>query len=391
MTSDTRAIAAELRRDAGVPDDPPGVARLADRSRASVWPVPDDGQDLDGVPERRSWRPVDLGPVLDGSYKRAEPTVGARDDGNGLFYPKLLHVVAAEAEAGKTWFALAAVTTELRRGNACVYLDFEDDAGGVVGRLLTMGCDREAIRDRFAYIRPEDSVQLRANQFDLSDAIGDLKPTLAIIDGVTEAMSMHGMDLKDNSHVAEFGRILPRWIAEQGPATVALDHVVKDREARGGHAIGGVHKLNGLNGAMYLLENRDSFGIGLTGRSRLQIRKDRPGQLRRNGVPAQDGLFWYADLIVESHDEDFAEVSLTVPEERGDKPFRPTVLMGKICDLLAGQTVGLSKNAIEGGVTGKAQNIRLALELLVNEGYVAVERRGPSSIHTLTKPFSDAE
>lgn len=340
--------------------------------------------------ERRTWRPVDLTAVLDGTYQRPEPTVGTRDDGRGLFYPGHLHVVAAEAEAGKTWLALAAVAEELACGRACVYLDFEDDEGGIVGRLLTMGVSREAIRDRLGYFRPEESIEALGNRQDLADALGDLQPTLAILDGVTEAMSLHGLELKDNTDVARFGRMLPRWLAASGPATVTLDHVVKDREARsGGYALGGVHKLNGLNGAMYLMENKDPFGIGRTGRSRVLVRKDRPGQLRRHGVTAHDGLFWYADLVIESHGEDFAEAWLPAAKEHANAAFRPTAIMARICETLAAASAGLSKNAIEGAVAGKAATIRYALELLVAEGYVAVESRGQAKLHKLAREFPD--
>jgi len=367
LTTDPRLRAAELVRQAGV--TPPGSGD-------------------DEAPARRTWLPVDLSPVLDGTYQRPEPSVGHRDDGKGLFYPGRVHVVAAEAEAGKTWFALAAVAEELTLGNACVYLDFEDDEGGIAGRLMTMGCDREAIRKRFAYLRPEDPVGGR-NRADLEEVIADLRPTLAVIDGVTEAMTLHGLELKDNSDVAAFGRMLPRWIAGRGSAAIALDHVVKDREARGGHAIGAVHKLNGLNGAMYLLENKAPFGIGLTGRSRVLIRKDRPGQLRRHGIQSHDGLFWYADVEVRSHHEDFAETSLPAPEDGSGGVFRPTAIMTAISKALTAAPSGLSKNAIEGAVTGKATTVRYALELLVSEGYVATERRGPSILHKPVRPFPD--
>ena len=200
-------------------------------------------------------------------------------------------------------------------------------------------------------------------------------------------MSLHGLELKDNTDVARFGQLLPRRMSASGAAAVLLDHVVKDREARGGYAIGGVHKLNGLNGAMYLLENREPFGIGRTGRSRLLIRKDRPGQLRRQAVPAHDGLFWYADLVVQSHGENFAEISLPAPEERSAAPFRPTAIMTRISAALAEITGGLSGNAIEGAVKGKRDTVRYALELLISEGYVSVERRGNAKIHKLVNPF----
>lgn len=348
-------------------------------------PVDGDGQE-ETAP--RTWRPRDLADVLEGRWKAPEPTVGRRDDGAGLFYPGRKHAIAAESEAGKTWVALAAVIAEMAAGNGAVYLDFEDDAGGIVGRMLAMGCPRGLIRDRFAYIGPEAAIDF-TGRCDLDQAIGDLRPTLAVIDGITEAMSLHGLEMRDNTDVAKFGRILPQYIAAKGPAVVQLDHVTKDRETRGGHAIGGIHKLNGINGASYVMENRKPFGIGLTGRSRLLIKKDRPGQLRRNGKPVGEGLFWYADLTVESHDETFAEVALEPPADDGGRPFRPTAIMAKVCEALTGLQAGLSKNAIEGAVGGKRETVRLALELLVNEGYVKAEKQGQAVMHTLVKAWAD--
>ncbi len=96
---------------------------------------------------RRAWQPVDLGPVLDGTYRAPLPTVGARSDGVGLFYPRRVHTAAGESGDRQDLFVmLAQVEVELRRGNAAVFVDFEDDEGGVVGRLLAMGAKPEAIR-----------------------------------------------------------------------------------------------------------------------------------------------------------------------------------------------------------------------------------------------------
>jgi hypothetical protein len=44
---------------------------------------------------------------------------------------------------------LAAAFEELRDGNHVLYIDFEDDEGGVVGRLLTLQTPAEWIRKRF--------------------------------------------------------------------------------------------------------------------------------------------------------------------------------------------------------------------------------------------------
>lgn len=334
------------------------------------------------VQARRTWTPVDLDDVLSGRHETAQATVGARDDGRGLFYPGRMHTVASESEGGKTWMALAAAHHELDAGNAVLYLDFEDDEGGVVGRLLTLGADTAAIRDRFIYMRPEDSVDALGNRDDLQQALSDTKPTLTVLDGVTEAMSLHGLEMKDNTDVARFGQLLPRWIADRGPAVVALDHVVKTQDQRGRYAIGGVHKLNGVNGAAYLLENRHPFGIGVTGRSTIRIAKDRPGQLRRHALPHTSGLHWFADLVVTSHSEKVAAVELAPPAVEKTDNFRPVERMTKIARFLADQGKPLSQRLILTGVGGKRDSGVQALQFLILDGYVSEK-----TPHELIKPY----
>ncbi|WP_319054101.1 AAA family ATPase [Streptomyces europaeiscabiei] len=336
-----------------------------------------------------TWRPRDLEDVLDGTYQPPVPTVGRRNDGIGLFYAGRMHSIVGESEGGKTWFALMAVASELAAGNAVVFIDFEDDAPGVVGRLLALGTNRDHIRDRFAYIRPEDPLTVGFNRQEIGQALNDLRPTFVPVDGVTEGMAMHGMELKDNTDVAKFGRILLRPIAEFGAAVATLDHVVKDKEGRGRYAIGGVHKLNGINGAMYILENRTPFGVGLTGKSTVRIAKDRPGQLRRHALPHTSGLHWFADFVLKSHDETFAEAILYPPIEN-DGPVRHIDVMKRITDAIANAREPLNVRGLEARVGGKKDVLATALAVLVDEGYVEVAQ-GPNraKLHTLLKPFEE--
>ncbi len=318
-------------------------------------------------PKRRgSWQPVDLTPVLAGTYRPPEPTVGARDDGVGLFYPGRIHTVSSESEGGKTWLALAACQHELEKGEAVLYLNFEDDEGGVVGRLLALGTDSGCIRERFFYLRPEVAITEDFGHEYLTRLIRDWKHTLAVLDGVTEAMALHGLEMKDNTDVARFGKLLPRFIADHGPAVVALDHLVKSTENRGRYAIGGVHKLNGLNGAAYLLENRQPFGIGVTGRSTIRIAKDRPGQLRRHGLPSSGGLHCFGDLVITSESEKMAHVEIVRPVERPKSP-QPTHIMRAVVAAIE-EHGPLSGKQLEALVKGRATTIRQAVTLLGIEG-----------------------
>jgi hypothetical protein len=339
---------------------------------------------------RRPWQPVDLGRVLDGTYRPPLPTVGARSDGVGLFYPLRVHSAAGESESGKTFVMLAQAEVELRRGDAVVYVDFEDDEGGVVSRLLALGAKPEAVRDRFAYLRPEEPIGALGHRGDLEEALGDLRPTLGVLDAVTEAMTMHGLDPLNNKDAAAFGRLVPRYIADQGPAVVVLDHVTKSTEGRGRYAIGAVHKLNGLNGSALIVENRTPFGVGITGRSTVLVSKDRPGQVRRHGVPTAGGSTWLADFVLIGHDETFVEASLDPPTEQADT-FRPTVLMRRVSEALAGAPEPLSVRGVLDRVRSKrAEDVRSALARLVDEGFVTVQTgaRG-AHLHQLIRPFEE--
>ena len=331
----------------------------------------------------RTWQPVDLGPVLDGTYNPPQPTVGARSDGTGILYPGRQHTIASESEAGKSWFALNIAAAELDRGGAVVYIDFEDDEGGIAGRLLALQVNKTAIRERFSYHRPEAPIFDIVNRSDLAQAVGDLRPTLAVIDGVTEGMVLHGLDPLSNKDAATFGRTLLGWIAQAGPAVASLDHVTKSADGRGRYALGAVHKLNGLNGAAYILEQRVAFGIGIKGKSTVRLAKDRPGQLRRHGLPHTSGMHWFGDLVLDSHDETFAELELVAPTIRSDD-WRPTELMRRICEALT-KHGDLSQRRIMAAVPGGSEMKRSALDFLILDGYVTEK-----TPHKLVKPYDGA-
>jgi len=332
---------------------------------------PPDHLVVSEVAFRRSWKPVDLTDVLKGSWRPSEPTVGKRADGVGLFYPGKVHTVSSESEGGKTWLVLAAVLEELRAGNHVVYVDFEDDEGGIVGRLLTLQADRDAIMQRFHYVRPLDALGSGVHLDDLGELLRDVQPTLGVVDGVTEAMTLHGLDTNSNADAAKFGRMLPRRLADAGAASVSLDHVTKSTEGRGRYSLGAVHKLNALDGAAYVLESRDSFGVGLTGRSTIRIAKDRPGQLRRHAITSSGGLHLFGDLVMTSHNEVFAEIQIAAPVARDGSDLRPTHIMGAICAAIEKAGKPLSGQQIEALVKGKAVTIRQARSLLQVDGYVS--------------------
>jgi hypothetical protein len=358
--------------------------------------IPAQAKAQEREPVPRTWGAQDLRSVLDGTYKPPQPSVGRRDDGAGLFYPGRMNSIASESEAGKTWFALIACLQEINDGNHVLYLDFEDDAGGVVGRLLALGANPADVLDRFHYVRPEN----KPSDIDLIDlaAVLQFSPTLAIVDGVTEGMSLYGLEIKDNTDIATFGRQLLRPIMNSGAAVVTLDHVVKSSENRGRYSIGGVHKLNGLNGVMYVMENRRPFGVGVTGKSTIRIAKDRPAQLRKNGLPHSSGMHWYADLVITSQTAEFAEAHLYAPVQRDEQERqddeeqkRLNALKRKVLEAIGKARDPLTGKGIEDRVTGKAADIRRAVADLLDSGQIETSP-GPrnATLHSLASPSKTA-
>ncbi|OFB43308.1 hypothetical protein BA059_03730 [Mycolicibacterium sp. (ex Dasyatis americana)] len=290
-----------------------------------------------------------------------------------MFYPGKLHSVASESEGGKTWLACAAAAHEIRKENHVVYVDFEDDAGGIVGRLLMMQVPPEQIRQFFHYHRPMEPMKLGEPWEDVKASL-ELHPTLAVVDGVTEAMDLHNLKPNANEDIAQFSRTVPKPMRQYGCAVTCLDHVVKDKEGRGRYALGGVHKLNGLDGAAFILENRCPIGDNLKGVSYIRIAKDRPGQLRKHAVPGKP-MFWFADLVVDLTVDGLADGVVTVaPAVDRGASHKPTAVMERVSNKLAQCPSGLTQTQLETTVVGKAATVREALHHLIADGYVTQTR-----------------
>jgi hypothetical protein len=336
-----------------------------------------------------SWSPVQIA-GMDLTHM-TEPTLLQRGDGVPILYAGSIHTFAGESEGGKTWLALEAIRQELLAGNAAAMLDFEDRPQRIVRRLIELGVPREVVEDLFRYVRPDGALTLATTPHLLKAVQGT---TLCVIDGVTEAMTMHGMSLEDNEDSARFLSLLPRRIANEGPAVVQIDHVVKDEEKRGRYALGAGHKLAGIDGAQYKIITVAPFGKGKRGVSNVIVDKDREGSVRERTIGIKVG-----ELILDSsadprRPDERGPLRLTFdapnPGERTqDGRFRPTHIMEEISKYLW-VAPDLSQNDIVKNLPFKADHVRKALRQLIDEGYVGV-RPGPrnAQLHHVIEPFSE--
>lgn len=348
---------------------------------------PSEADPVDDAAPGASWEPVDLADtvagLLAGTLTRHAPTIGARDDGACLFYAGKVNGIAGASGSGKTWTALAACAQQIATGEHVMYVDLEDDAVGIVGRLLDLGADPAHLAGpgrRFHYLHPQEAFGIVAAEL-VRAVLARHRPSLVVIDSTGESMALEGAKPNDDDDTARWFRKLPTAIAHTGPAVLVLDHVVKADEG-GLWPIGSQRKRAAVSGAQYMQTTVRPFDKGTAGMAKLVCAKDRHGNYR----PGQK----VAELHVTP--DDVAGVMLTLRPPSGDvrapDMFRPTALMERASKALEAAAEPLSGRAINELVPGKRDAVAQAVEVLVVEGYVERsegERR--AKLHTSLRPY----
>ncbi len=369
------------------------LARLTTPGDQTIADIIETGRTaLDAVPtntttEETSWTPLDLNALLDADNLddlTPAPTVFARSDGHMLLYPQAIHSISGEPGSGKTWAAVLAAAQEFTDGHNVLYIDFEDRVETLISRLRSIGTPDHHIRNHLRYMRPQTALT-PTGRHALDHAAKDC--TLAVVDGITEAMTLHGLSLMDNEDVARWLALVPHHIANQGPAVLQIDHVVKNSEARGRYAIGGQHKLAGITGCAYKMLTIRSFGRGNHGQAKLVIDKDKHGRVGPNGATA-------AEIHLDARDPNATEAWIDPPQETSfsaDGEIRPTHLMERVSVYLEHVADATGKQ-IESAVKGKRDYVRRAVRVLIAEGYVATSD-GPrgSTLHKSLSAYREAD
>jgi len=284
------------------------------------WQARQDAADEAMADRIRAWQPIPLRPYLDGTVERPEATIGfPRIDGKRLLYRGKEHVIIGEMESGKSWFSLACCASEISAGNHVVYIHFEEsDPTFTVERLQQLGLRDTDIEQRFRFVGPDQPV-IRSALI----ALLDPAPTLVVLDGVNEAMSLHGMGIREEDGAAAYRRELVKPCCAAGAAVLSDDHVAKNRETRGRYGLGSVHKGNGIDGTLIMLDNVAPFGRGMRGMSRVYINKDRPGTLRQHGKPGagQNGSSTYmGDLVIDDRRTKVSFLDIQFYKPKDDDP-----------------------------------------------------------------------
>jgi hypothetical protein len=349
-----------------------------------------------------SWAAHDLGPILDGTYQPETPALFPRIDGPALLYPGRTHSFHGESESGKSLIAQAECARVLANGGTAAYVDFESDAAAVVGRLLDMGATPDALRSRFTYRRPETDPLGSPREREAYSELLSLSCDVLVIDGVTDALWVFGSGSNDMDEVTAFMRRFPRLVARRtGAAVVMIDHVAKDADTRGRHAVGSQAKLNALDGAAYVVEVVEPLGRGMRGVVSMRVGKDRPGGVRphagtfRKGDRTQEAAHVVVDStsggIVVTVNPPQGQIGAVLEDGRELRPGWLTTTMERVSVTLEEAGGSLSGKQVETSTKGKASAVRAALKALVDDGFAAVERVGQYDRFTSSAPYRSVD
>ena len=329
-----------------------------------------------------SWEPVDLATILDGNIETEQPSRLRISTGQALLYPNRLHSLTGEPSGGKSWLAAYTVAEALTDHRIVVVIDLEDSARLWVDRLRRLGVDDKSICIGLRYIHPTERFNDEAENA-LAPILEEV-PAVIVIDAMQGVLALHGLDPNSAADVEAIYRRLLRPLRASGACLLVLDHTTKSKETRGRWAAGSERKLSALDGAGYVLETISPFGRGRRGLAKLTLSKDRVGTIGSVGDVV-------AEMRMTDTDTGGIRVELTPPETTSG-PFRPTVLMSRVSDVLKAAGEPLSTSKLESRVVGKSAGIRAALTALEAEGYTTTTN-GPrgSTLHHLIAEFVDEE
>lgn len=339
---------------------------------------------------RSSWAPVDVTAHLDGTYEAKKPTVLLRTDGQPLLYPAAMHAIYGEPESGKSWAFLLAAKEILQRPTRerVLLVDFESDPGEIIGRLTALGTSLDAIRERFVYVQPEHRPRQGDPSFESLVAAGF---TLVGIDGITACLALFGCKGDSGDDFASWTNEFPKRFSRGGASVLMMDHVTKSQDGRGRFAIGTQYKLGAIDGAAFTIEMVNAFGRGIRGEAVIRLAKDRSGALRANAGDFRKGdrTQEIGRLVIDATDQHNISGEMNPPTRTGpgvEIANENSELREQISRYIE-EHPGIRKRALEDAIPGTATHFRMALDVLIADGYVTRKVVKNAQEHKSVKPY----
>ena len=220
------------------------------------------------------------------------------------------------------------------------------------------------------------------------------KPEIAVVDSLGEIVPMLGLKSTDNDDITKAIRAICKPLAHViGACVITIDHLPKGVDARSsGYAIGGTAKKRAVDGSYLSAEVLLAPAPGKLGKISLSIEKDRNGGLRSASPGKHAGTF-----VLDSTEEGRTKWHIEMPTLSHDGKMRPTLLMERSSRFVL-EWIGEdapTRNEIVKGVKGKDSAVGLAIDVLVEEGYLSETKDGESKNSarrfTSIKAYSSAD
>ena len=293
-----------------------------------------------------------------------------------LLYKGKVHTIYGEPGGMKSWFCQVIAAQVVEESGTVLFVDLENSRKSLCDRFRYLGLSQEDLKS-IDVINP-DTVFSAAERQLVEKYCSERAYELIVLDGTTDAMALFGLNPNDSIDFARFDKGLLKPLAATGAAVIYVDHVVKNKDERGGWGTGSQHKKAAIDGAAFGVDPVSSFGKGRTGKARVILHKDKNGDLPQHALDGDHSTI--AELDMHSNPDTHAiKATLANPSPDLNPDFRPTIIMAKIAAYVE-RNPGLSRDVIikmSGVGDGKREWVRLAFQLLEAEGFIAQDLGDP--------------
>jgi hypothetical protein len=291
-------------------------------------------------------------------------------------------VIHGPTGGGRSMLAQACLYDAAKGGRRCLYLGHEitEDEFNARARVLAEcrgdDVDDGELREQLGRVRYlnlgtvivqawADRERWRVDVVERFDVI--------VIDPVSAAESALAMDFESNPEWIRFYDALIQPLTDRGVTVALIDNIGHAKEAR-----------RRAKGASAKEDRADlTFSCGPSANPVGVIVK--ACKVRSARAPHQRGDEWLCR-------KDTQVVERLTPRAGKDPErsmgFRPTKLMQQVSELIE-QNAGLSSRSIRAGVSGRAEYVDLARELLITEGYLAVDDAADTHHHRSVRAFRE--
>lgn len=316
--------------------------------------------------DTRARRPVDVGAIM---REGVEPP--------DMLLPKWLvagelHLLYADAEAGKTWLALRMAWSVMKLGHTVVWVDEELGDKVIAERLLALGAEDDVVSDKFVYLPfPGWDVQDEADILAWQALVASYKPGLVVVDTVTDALAESNLDENSGRDVTRWVKVFLEPARRRGVAQLVLDHITNAAASNGspGRRAVGSRAKRAKAKVQYAMRTTAPYNREQVGSAFVEVTKNTRGAL----LPVERYL-----TIGGSPFQLSVAPNPPLNGKATAKASADVKLLDEIVDLLKRAGEPVSTNGVNGRVVARKSDVTNALKTLAGGPWPVRVENGPN-------------